>query len=398
MEKFSYRPMLSTVPYKYTEEDMELVYNVIRSGKFTHNTGREIVSLEHEFSDYIGTKYGVATNSGTSSLYMAMKAIGIQKGDEVIIPGYTFIAAAQSVLLCGGVPIFVDIDDTFTLSPSSVELAITQHTKAIIVVHMFGNVADIKQILAIAKKHKLFIVEDCAQAVGAKWNGKRVGSIGDIGCFSFNEKKAIPTGQGGMMTTSNPQFYRNAIATRNTGIEMINGKLDVTTIGSTLFMTEMQAALARRVLPHLFRLNTARVDNFLTILNEVHVSKELIQAYKIVSGAEPSFSRFVCMVDFDKLGITREIFIDRMKKKSIPMKAFYPIPLYRYSIFQKKKDMITQKSLPFGVNLNLNYRCFHLPFVEQFCERQVGMELSPYLSHSDAMWVGQSISRELENR
>ncbi len=386
-------PLLSTVPYEYSETDAEKIFRVILSGKLTHNTGNEIISLEREFSDYIGTKYGVATNSGTSSLHLAMKAVGIQPGDEVVVPAYTFIAVAQAVLLCGGVPIFADIDDTFALSPASIEAAITPRTKAIIVVHMFGNVADMKQIQTTAKKHKLFVIEDCAQAVGARWNGKRVGSLSDIGCFSFNEKKAIPIGQGGMLTTSNPLFYRNAIATRNTGIEMIGGKIDVTTIGSTLFMTEIQAALARRVLPHLDRLNSTRADNFHTIQNQIQVLKEHLQTYKIVQGAEPSFSRFVCMVDFRYIGISREVFIDRMRKEGIPMKTFYPLPLYKYTIFREKKDMIMQKTFPFSENTHINYRALHLPFTEQFCVQQVGMEFSPYLSHADALQIGQSIRR-----
>lgn len=388
--------LLSTVPYEYSETDAEKIFHVILSGKLTHNTGNEIITLEREFSDYIGTKYGVATNSGTSSLHLAMKAVGIQPGDEVIVPAYTFIAVAQAVLLCGGVPIFADIDDTFTLSSSSIEAAITPRTKAMIVAHMFGNVADMKRILTIARKYKLFVVEDCAQAVGARWHGKHVGSLGDIGCFSFNEKKAIPTGQGGMLTTSNPLFYRNAIATRNTGIEMIGGKIDVTTIGSTLFMTEVQAALARRVLPHLDRLNTTRADNFHTVQNQIQVLKEYVQVYRIVPGAEPSFSRFVCMVDFRSIGISREVSIDRMQKEGIPMKTFYPLPLYKYSLFREKKDMITHKTFSFSANTHINYRTLRLPFAERFCEQQVGMELSPYLSHTDALRIGQVIRRVLK--
>lgn len=380
--------MITQTPYKYSVFDAAKVFHTILSGRHTHNTGKEIISLEREFSSYIGTRYAVATNSGTSSLYMALRAIGVGNRDEVLVPGYTFVAVAQAVLLCGGTPVFVDIDDTLALSPSAVRAAVSGRTKAIVVAHMFGNVADMDRIVRLAREMRLFVIEDCAQAVGATLHGKRVGSIGDIGCFSFNEKKAIPVGQGGMVTTSNKEFFRRLTAVRNTGIEMTRGRLDVTTVGSTFFMTEMQAVLARRALLRLDGLNRKRSISYALIQKYLHIHNAPVQFPRVVNGAEPSYSRFVCMVDFARARIQRESFIARVRESGVPIKTFYPTPLYMYSLFRKKIGTISWRT---------SSRSSRLPYTELFCKRQVAMEFSPYLSRSDVNNIGETILRNLSN-
>lgn len=369
-----------TMPYVFTRLEAKRVANIIVSGKLHHSMGSEVALLESEFASYQRKKYALATNAGTSALELAIKAIGIHPGDEIIVPAYTFVATAQAVLSRGGVPVFADIDDTFTISTPSIEKLITSRTKAIIPVHMFGNVADMDKIIQIAIKHKLRVIEDACQAVGAKYKGFPVGSLGDIGCFSFNTRKAITTGQGGMVVTSKKEYFDIMLITRETG--QINETVgsDVITTGNTFSLTEMQASLARSILQKLDSLNAKRLRNYNLFTQCINTSSGLLRWNRILPNSQPSFSRLVLMIDFEKLKTTREIFIKRMNTSGIPMKTFYPVPLYKYSLFQKQKDTLTKSEYPFFMNKHVNYRMVHHSFVEKFCRQQVGLEFSPYLT------------------
>jgi perosamine synthetase len=312
-----------------------------------------------------------------------VKALDIKPGDEVVVPAYTFVAVAQAVLTCGGIPVFADIDDTFTISPDSIASVLSPRTRAVIAVHMFGNVADLGRILALTGHHKIAVIEDCAQAIGARYKGKRVGSIGDIGCFSFNEKKALPTGQGGMITTSNRVFLHNIVASRNTGIEIIDHRTDVTTPGFTMFMTEMEASLARGILPKVDALNRKRQKNYTDLIKRLTNIGDYMSWYRVVSGAEPSYSRFVCMVDFRRLTVTRDVFLRLLRTSGIPVKAFYPTPLYRYSLFQQKKSFFAEHPCTFS---------------ERFCRDQIGMEFSPYLTHGNLAYFAEALQSLIHDR
>ena len=371
-----------TKPYFFTKEDSENVARVVSSGKLTHSSGNEIKELEGEFAQYCGTQFSLATNSGTSALQLAVKAIGIGLGDEVILPAYTFIATAQAILAQGGTPIFADIDDTFCISLESVKKLITKNTKAVIVVHIFGNVADVDGLKEIIGKRKIAIIEDCAQAIGATYKDKKVGNLGDIGCFSFNEKKALSTGQGGMFTTSNDGFYRIAAATRNTGIDKSISSNEINTVGSTFFMTEMEAVLARSILKKIDKLNSIRRINFEHLKKDLENYADKLKIYSIIKNANPSFSRIAFLIDFANLGITRDNFIKAVNECGIPIRTFYPIPLYKYRIFQEKKDAFIKNSFSFLKN-KINYSRIFLPNVERFCEQQIALEFSPYITKQD---------------
>lgn len=389
------RKPFPTKPYLFTKDDARRVYDIVLSGNLHHTSGTEVPLFEQEFATYHKTKYAVATNAGTSALELALKAIAIQPGDEIIVPGYTFVATAQAVLARGGIPIFADIDDTFTLSPESVEKQISHRTKAIIVVHIFGNIADMHSILTLSKKHKLFVIEDACQAIGAEYNRKHVGALGDIGCFSFNETKAIYTGQGGMLVTSNKKFYETAFITRETGF--IDGKIenDVVSTGHTYAMTQMQAALGRSILKQLDDLNGQRKKNYNLFTQYIDTRTLPLRWFRILPEASPSFYRLVFMIDFQKLTIDRTAFIQLMRSRGIPMKTFYPTPLYAYSLFKKRRDKLTQGSFPFSLNKKLPYSSIKLPFVETFCEQQVGIPFSPYLTQKHIEYFCQTLNSQL---
>ena len=210
--------------YWFGEEEMEAVVEVMKSGylfrygsendpKFLH----KVSNLEKEFARYSGVKFALATSSGTSSLLASALALGLKPGDEIIVPAYTFVASYTSVIFAGLVPVLAEIDESLTLDPGDIEHRITPRTKAIMPVHMLGNPCDMDRIMAVAKKYNLLVLEDCCQAAGASYKGKKVGSIGHIGAFSLNIFKTINSGDGGLVVTNDKLLYETAFGVHDQG-------------------------------------------------------------------------------------------------------------------------------------------------------------------------------------
>ena len=177
----------------------------------------KVVTLEEEVCKKFGTKHALAVTSGTSALIVALSAVGVGPGDEVIVPGYTFIASMSSIIIARAIPVLAEVDESLTLDPADVEKRITPHTKAIMAVHMLGNACDLEKLQAIAKKHKLVLIEDTAQAFGASYKGKRLGTIGEIGTYSFNIFKTINAGDGGLVVTDDDDLYYRAFGYHDQG-------------------------------------------------------------------------------------------------------------------------------------------------------------------------------------
>src|SRR5579863_2457613 len=210
---------LSAEYYELKTEIDGAIARVLESGHFVG--GHEVSALEQEFASYCGARYGVAVNSGTSALHLALLAAGIQPGDEVITVPFTFYATVAAIGYVGAKAVYVDIHPgTFNIDASKIEAAIRSSTRAILLVHLYGQCADMDSILDIARRHKLVVIEDAAQAHGAEYRGRRAGSIGDIGCFSFYPTKNLgAAGEGGMLTTNNPEYARHAALLRSWGEE-----------------------------------------------------------------------------------------------------------------------------------------------------------------------------------
>ena len=200
-------------------EILAAIADVLDSGQFV--LGSAVKSFEESFADYCGATHGIAVNSGTSALHLAMLAAGVGPGDEVITVPATFVATVAAIGYTGATPVFVDIDPvTYTMDPSLIEAAITPKTKAIVPVHLYGNPADMDPIMAVAQRHGLVVIEDAAQAHGAEYRGRRCGSIGDLGCFSFYPGKNLGAyGEGGLVSTNNPDFAKVIRMLRDWGAE-----------------------------------------------------------------------------------------------------------------------------------------------------------------------------------
>ncbi len=238
----------------FTEEEANAVKNVLLSNRVNYWTGDKCKAFEKEFAEFANVKHAIAVSNGTTALELALKAIDIQPGDEVIIPPRTFLATASSVVTWGGVPVFADIElDSGNICPVSIAEKITDKTKAIIVVHLAGWPCKMKEIMALAKQYNLKVIEDCAQAHGAKYDGRSVGSIGDIGCWSFCQDKIMTTGgEGGMVTTNSESIWKKMWSFKDHGkdfdavynIEHPPGfRWLHNTFGTNYRMTEMQAVI-----------------------------------------------------------------------------------------------------------------------------------------------------------
>ncbi len=225
-----------------TEDDVNAAVAVLRSGMLVQ--GENVEALEHAVSGYLGVRNVIAVSSGTATLHLALVALGIKASDEVIVPAFSHVATANVVELVGATPVFVDVDEnTFNIDVSKIESAITPLTRAILPVHEFGLACDISEIVEIASRRELFVIEDAACALGATENGKFVGTFGTVSSFSLHPRKAITSGEGGLLATDNDKLAARLRVLRNHGIEMVDGKQVFVAAGFNYRMTDFQAAL-----------------------------------------------------------------------------------------------------------------------------------------------------------
>jgi len=267
------------------KEEIEEVMDVLKSqwlyryGEVNDpNFKQKVIKFEKAVCELSNVPYGVAVNSGTTALLVALGAVGVGPGDEVIVPGFTYIASISAIVYSRAIPVLAEVDQTFNLDPADVEAKITPRTKAIIAVHMMGNPARLDELRSIADNHGLILLEDCAQAFGASYKGQPIGSIGDIAIFSFNVYKTITAGDGGMIITSNENYFKRSFAFHDqghspnrTGVEVGNRPF----IGLSFRMTELQgAALLGQIkkLPHILnhlRDNKTRFKNMIADLQDI---------------------------------------------------------------------------------------------------------------------------------
>lgn len=254
-----------------TDDDRRLVNEVLDSGILAGGTAPQVTALEREWVAYTGAKHCLTTTSGTAALHMALAAVGVGPGDEVITSAFTFLASASCALHQNAIPVFVDIDPrTYNMDPGKLEAAITERTKAIIPVHIQGLPADMDPIMEIARQHGLYVIEDACQAHGAMYKGRMVGTIGDIGTFSLNNYKNLPGGEGGLFITDNEVYLKKGMLIRCFGdeIDEVSHRrvYNASILGYMYRNQELPAALARAQLMHLDERNSVRIANanFLT--------------------------------------------------------------------------------------------------------------------------------------
>jgi dTDP-4-amino-4,6-dideoxygalactose transaminase len=353
------------------DEVSAAVLGVLSSGRYIG--GPLVEGFEQQFGAYVGVSECVACNSGTDALYLALRALEIGPGDEVITTPFTFIATAEVITAVGATPVFVDIDaQTFNFDVQQLEAAITERTKAILPVHLFGQPVDMTAVMAIAQSHHLAVIEDCAQATGAVWGDQKVGSIGHIGCFSFFPTKNLgASGDGGALTTNDPAIAATVRMLREHGSRTryyheeigINSRLDA-----------IQAAILQIKLRHLDTWNTQRqlvAERYHQLLQPVPG----VVAPQALPGGESVWNQYTIRIKSEQpnaeaASTYRDEVRSRLQQRGVSSMVYYPLPLHLQPVYK-----------------NLNYPVGQFPVAEQACHEVLALPMFPELTSEEQTQV-----------
>lgn len=349
--------------YMYQQEFEEKALEVLRSGWYV--LGREVSSFEEEFAAYTGEKYCVGLASGLDALWIAFRVLGIGKGDEVIVQGNTYIASVMGITINGATPVFVEPDEFYNIDASKIEEKITDRTKAILVVHLYGQASNMTPIMEIAHKYNLRVVEDCAQSHGAKFNGKMTGTFGDIGCFSFYPSKNLGAfGDAGGIVTNNKEIAENVRVFRNYGSEK---RYYNRVVGTNSRLDELQAGFLRVKLSHLSELEEERAKICNRYLNELKNPE--IHLPEVRKGATHIWHQFVIQ------SASREKLIAYLDDKGIGTIIHYPVPPHLSEAYQY-----------------LNIKKGTLPITERYAETVLSLPLYNGMTEEEQEYVIDNIN------
>ncbi|ACK68748.1 DegT/DnrJ/EryC1/StrS aminotransferase [Gloeothece citriformis PCC 7424] len=359
--------------YKLISTPVETaVLDILSSGRYIGGT--VVTDFEQQFADYIKVRECVSCNSGTDALYLALRALNIGKGDEVITSPFTFIATAEAVNLVGATPIFVDIDpDTFNIDVDQIESAITPKTKAIIPVHLFGQPVNMTQVMEIAQKYNLFVIEDCAQATGAEWDGKKVGSIGHIGAFSFFPTKNLGAcGDGGAVTTHDSTLAAKIKMLKEHGSRVRYCHED---IGVNSRLDAIQAAILQIKLSYLDRWNEQREEIakcYQTLLSPL----PYLQLPQALSGGKHVWNQYTIRLPDQQQDtqLYRDLVREKLQKMGIISMIYYPLPLHLQPVYQ-----------------NLGYQKGQFPVSETVCNQVLSLPMFPDLTFEEQQQVAYGL-------
>ncbi len=322
------------------EEEIEAVKRVLKSGRLTQGPVTE--EFEREFAKYNSVKYAIAVSSGTAALYIALIAAGVKPGDEVITTSYTFIATANTIVYAGAIPVFADINpDTYNIDPKSIEEAITSRTKAILIVHLFGQPCDVDPIIDIAREHNLVLIEDCAQAHGALYKGRMVGTFGDVACYSFYPTKNMTTGEGGMIVTNNREIAEKARLIRNHGQVK---RYEHAILGFNFRMTDIQAAIGLVQLKKLEQMIKARVKRAKQVSDELENVKNITPPYEM-PGVRHVYSLYAPKLEGNHEKARLLKLIAKLQEKGVGAREVYPEPIYKQPLYQ---DIMNEEKNPYA--------------------------------------------------
>ncbi len=362
------------------KEEIELVVNVLKSGQLAQGSFTE--EFEKAFSNYIGVRYGIATNSGTSALHVALASVGIKPGDEVLTTPFSFISTATSILHQNGLPLFADIEEeTYNIDPEKIKDKITNRTKALIVVHLFGHPCDMKQIKEIVEDYNLILIEDCAQAHGSEYKNKKVGSFGDVACFSFYATKNMTTGEGGMILTTDDAIAKKAKAIRDHGQKE---RYLHYLLGYNYRMTDISAAIGLAQLKNLDTVNDKRISNANFLLKELEDLSE-IRLPVVKESVKHVFHQFTIMSD------RRDYLANYLNNKGISTGIFYPRVIYQNPVFKK---IGYNSDFPFSFG-EISYNDGDCPVAESVCKKVLSLPVGPFLKKGDLEIITESIKEAM---
>ncbi|NIO37105.1 aminotransferase class I/II-fold pyridoxal phosphate-dependent enzyme [Candidatus Bathyarchaeota archaeon] len=354
------------------EEEIQAVIKVLRNGPLTHGlgTGPMVTKFERAFARFMNAKYAIAVNTGTSALHLAIAAAGVEQGDEVILPSFTFVATAEVIAMIRARPIFVDIDlETYNINPEKIDKAITAKTKAIMPVDLYGLSANMQPIREIADKHGLAIIEDSAQAHGASYRGKPPGAFADAACWSFYASKNMTTGEGGMVTTDNDKLVEKIRSMRSHGEKE---KYMSFMLGHNYRMSELQAAIGLqqlRKLPKFVAKRRWNAERLSIALKEA----DSLKLPNVPNGYKHSWYLYTARLrsaDAKK----RDQMIDRLKQKGIEAHAYYVNPIHLMPYYKR-----------FGKS--------RLPQTEQAAKQVFSLPVHPLVTAQQIDFIGDTVLR-----
>ena len=350
--------------YKMYQKEYEAkALEILRKGWYI--LGEETEKFEEEYAKYTGTKYALGIDNGLNALVLAFRALNIGQGDEVIVQGNTFIATVMGITINGATPIFVEPDEYYNIDIEKIEEKITERTKAICVVHLYGQATRMDKILELCKKYNLKLVEDCAQAHGAEFNGQKIGSFGDIGCFSFYPGKNLGCfGDGGAITTNNEEIYKKIKMLRSYGSEKKYHHIEV---GYNARLDELQAGLLRVKLSHLSELTNERKEIAEKYLKEI--KNPLVHLPKVRENCSHVWHLFVVRVE------NRDKFQKYLEENGIGTVIHYPIPPHLSKAYE-----------------NLGYKIGDYPITEKYANTVVSLPLYNGMTKEEINYVIDKIN------
>lgn len=378
----------------YAEEYESAALNVIRSGGYIG--GEQVSGFEEEFAKYQGAKYGISCGNGTDALVLALRALGIGKGDEVITVSWTFFATAESIAAVGATPVFIDVcDDTYCMNPDLIENAITERTKAVLPVHFYGNCCDMDSIKSICKKHGLYLITDCAQSAGTQYKGERKNTLGDVACFSFFPTKNLGCdGDGGMVLTNNDDIARACRSLKVhgsgkdglwtlkreyelKGIEFPNNmpvgesKYYNYLIGYNSRLDAVQAAILRKKLTHLDEFVEGRRNNA-RLYNEAFFNTEYVTP---IEAEDAHHSYYIYALKHPNA----QAIMDKLKSNGVPCGTYYPVPLHLQGAFS-----------------SLGYKEGDLPITEELSRNTFAIPVFPELLDEEREYIIDQVLKALD--
>jgi len=358
----------------FDEDEVDAVTAVVRSGAWGNpDCGGIVADFEKTFADFCGTKHAISCANGSVALRLALMACGVRPGDEVIIPPYTFITTASIVIEANCVPVFADIEpDTYNIDPLAIEKAITPRTKAIIPVHFAGQACNMDDLISIAKKYKLKIIEDACHGHGGEYKGKKLGSIGDAGCFSFQSSKNLNCGEGGMIVTNDDSLAAMADSLRNVGRVKGGQWYEHHYLGCNYRMTQLQTVLLSVQMKRLDEQTSRRNENGLylnSLLEDIPGIAPLTRGH-----GETLHTYHIYIFRYDRKffnNTPKQEFAKMLAAEGVPCFMGYPEPLYKQPVFLKKNFMC------YAIPENTDYSSVCCPVAEKAC-------------YDEAVWIMQN--------
>lgn len=349
------------------DEEIQAVADVLKSGMLAQ--GESVKRFEDEFSNYLGVKNAIAVSNGTVALDLAIRALGLKPGDEVITPAFTFIATANCALYSGLRPVFADVDKrTFNIDPDDLQKRITSRTRAVIGVHLYGQPFDLSAVSEICQDSGIALIEDCAQAHGAEYKGRKVGSVG-TGCFSFYPTKNMTTGEGGMITTNDDALAARLRLLRNHGD---TGKYNHSTLGYNYRMMNLQGAIGLVQLKRLEQFTARRIENA-RLLNESIKIKGITTPYQS-NNVRHVYHQYVVRVE-DGFASSREKLMEFLQSNGIGCAVHYPKAVYEQPLYRE-----------------LGYTNESCPVSEDVSRKVLSLPVHPSLTEEDVAYIAKTIN------